>query len=166
MSTATGTVLASIPALWDELTAKVAAGGRFADLFGTAGPDGLLLTAHLAGPAGLETRQAILPPGAATYPALTPRLGAAFWYERELHDMFGVVPQGHPRLEPLILTPAAEPPGRAPAPIRRPPSVGRPCCPATSRVPACSPSRMARCVPAWWSPSSTWWKPRARTSRT
>ena len=110
MSTATGTVLASIPALWDELTAKVAAGWRFADLFGTASPDGLLLTAHLAGPAGLETRQAILPPGAASYPALTPRLGAAFWYEREIHDMFGVVPQGHPRLEPLILTPAAEPP--------------------------------------------------------
>ena len=110
MSTATGTVLASVPALWDELIAKVADGWRFADLFGTASPDGLLLTAHLAGPAGLGTRQAILPPGAASYPALTPRLGAAFWYEREIHDMFGVVPQGHPRLEPLILTPAAGPP--------------------------------------------------------
>ncbi len=110
MTAAAAIVLASIPALWDELTSKVTAGWRFADLFGTARADGLLLTAHLAGPAGLETRHAILPPGAAGYPALTPRLGAAFWYEREIHDLFGVVPQGHPRLEPLILTPLASPP--------------------------------------------------------
>jgi len=110
MTAASDTVLASVPALWDELTDKVAAGCRFADLFGTARPDGLLLTAHLAGPAGLETRQAVLPPGTGSYPALTPRLGAAFWYEREIHDLFGVVPQGHPRLEPLILVPSASPP--------------------------------------------------------
>ena len=50
MTTAADTVLASVPALWDELTDKVAAGRRLADLFGTARPDGLLLTAHLAGP--------------------------------------------------------------------------------------------------------------------
>ena len=36
-------------------------------------------------------------------PSLTPRLGAAFWYERAIHDLFGVVPQGHPRLDPLLL---------------------------------------------------------------
>ena len=45
----------------------------------------------------------MLPPGAGSYPALTPVLGAAFWYEREIHDLFGVAPAGHPRLEPLIL---------------------------------------------------------------
>ncbi len=110
MTIAADTVLASVPALWDELTGLVAAGRRFADLFGTARPDGLLLTAHLAGPAGLETRQALMPAGADAYPALTPQLGAAFWYEREIHDLFGVVPQGHPRLEPLILAPGAPPP--------------------------------------------------------
>jgi Ni,Fe-hydrogenase III large subunit len=43
-----------------------------------------------------------LPPGAAGYPALTPRIGAAFWYERVIHDQFGLVPEGHPRLAPLI----------------------------------------------------------------
>jgi formate hydrogenlyase subunit 5 len=101
---------ASLPALWDELTSAVLAGRRFADLFATARPDGLLLTAHLAGRGGLTTLEARLPPGAASYPALTPRLGAAFWYEREIHDLFGVVPEGHPRLEPLILTAAADPP--------------------------------------------------------
>ncbi len=108
--TTTADVLASAAALWDELTGKVAAGWRFADLFGTARPDGLLLTAHLSGPDGLVSLQTTLPPGTGSYPALTPHLGAAFWYEREIHDMFGVVPQGHPRLESLILAPAAESP--------------------------------------------------------
>jgi formate hydrogenlyase subunit 5 len=108
------TVLAaSVPALWDELTSKITAGRRFADLFATACPDGLLLTAHLAGPAGITTLQAMLPPGTASYPALTPRLRAAFWYEREIHDLFGVVPDGHPRLEPLI---RPGPAGGAPRP--------------------------------------------------
>jgi Ni,Fe-hydrogenase III large subunit len=51
---------------------------------------------------GINTLEALLPPGAESYPALTPRLGAAFWYEREIHDAFGVVPEGHPRLEPLV----------------------------------------------------------------
>jgi formate hydrogenlyase subunit 5 len=95
-------LVASVPALWDELTSKIAGGQRFADLFATACQDGLLLTAHLAGPAGITTLQAMLPLGTASYPALTPRLRTAFWYEREIHDLFGVVPDGHPRLEPLI----------------------------------------------------------------
>jgi formate hydrogenlyase subunit 5 len=96
-------VAASVPALWDELTRAVGAGNRFAGLFATARPDGLLLSAHLAGPGGVETLEAMLPAGAGRYPALTPRLRAAFWYEREIHDLFGVIPDGHPRLEPLVL---------------------------------------------------------------
>ena len=37
------------------------------------------------------------------YPALTPVLPAAAWYERELHDMFGFIPDDHPDLRPLVL---------------------------------------------------------------
>lgn len=37
------------------------------------------------------------------YPCLTSLLPAAAWYERELHDMFGFVPEGHPDLRPLVL---------------------------------------------------------------
>ncbi len=36
------------------------------------------------------------------YPAITPRVPAAHWFEREIHDLWGVVPEGHPRLEPLV----------------------------------------------------------------
>ncbi len=95
---------ANIAALWDRVTARIDAGGRRADLFGTARNDGgLLITAQLAGRDGITTLDAVLPAGEASYPSLTPLVGSAFWYEREIHDMFGVVPDGHPRLEPLVL---------------------------------------------------------------
>lgn len=94
---------ASIPALWDRLAAMVAAGHRLADLFGTARDGGVVLTAVLAGPDGLSEFDVLVPPGVHQYPALTPKVGAAFWYEREIHDLFGIVPSGHPRLEPLVL---------------------------------------------------------------
>jgi Ni,Fe-hydrogenase III large subunit len=42
------------------------------------------------------------------YPAVTPRVPAAHWFEREIHDLFAIVPEGHPRLEPLVRHPADE----------------------------------------------------------
>lgn len=38
-----------------------------------------------------------------TYPSLTNIIPAAAWYERELKDMFGFEPAGHPDLRPLVL---------------------------------------------------------------
>jgi len=35
------------------------------------------------------------------YPALTPRITQAHWFERELAEQWGVVPEGHPWLKPL-----------------------------------------------------------------
>jgi formate hydrogenlyase subunit 5 len=104
---------ASVPALWDTVTSAVSGDQRLADLFGTARGGDVLLTVHLAGRGALSTLEAVLPAGQASYPALTPHVGAAFWYERELHDLFGVVPTGHPRLEPLVLPAAA---GEVPRP--------------------------------------------------
>ena len=89
--------------LREELAARVAAGDRFAGLSGSRSEGApLVLSAHVATAGGVDTLEAPLPPGATSYPALTPRLGAAFWYERVIHDRFGVVPEGHPRLAPLI----------------------------------------------------------------
>jgi len=89
--------------LWQELTSRVNGGDRFAGLFASRSEGGpLVLSAHVATPGRIDTLDAPLPPGAAGYPALTPGIGAAFWYERVIHDRFGVVPQGHPRLAPLI----------------------------------------------------------------
>ena len=120
-------VAAGIPALWDRLDGELAVGRRLADLFGTATSGGLLLSAQLAGPGGISTLDALVPPGRASYPALTPRIGAAFWYEREIHDLFGIVPEGHPRLEPLILPTSASrrpEPGTAGAPVAIEPDPG------------------------------------------
>ncbi|MFN3740287.1 MAG: NADH-quinone oxidoreductase subunit C [Thermodesulfovibrionales bacterium] len=38
-----------------------------------------------------------------SFPSLTKQIPAAHWYEREIRDMFGIVPQGHPDLRRLIL---------------------------------------------------------------
>ncbi|HUL25568.1 MAG TPA: NADH-quinone oxidoreductase subunit C [Streptosporangiaceae bacterium] len=118
-------LLGSVPALWETLAAETATGGRFAGLMATQRPGGLMLSAHLATAKDITTYDAALPPGASSYPALTPVLGAAFWYEREIHDLFGVTPTGHLRLEPLILPlhddtqprPRPGTPGPEPAPI-------------------------------------------------
>jgi Ni,Fe-hydrogenase III large subunit/Ni,Fe-hydrogenase III component G len=37
------------------------------------------------------------------YPSLVSLTPAAAWYEREIHDLFGLVPVGHPDLRPLVL---------------------------------------------------------------
>jgi formate hydrogenlyase subunit 5 len=98
---------ADVGTLWEELTTRVGAGERFAGLSGAASITGpgrgpLVLSAYVATAGGIDTLEAPLPPGAPGYPALTPRIGAAFWYERVIHDRFGVIPEGHPRLAPLI----------------------------------------------------------------
>ncbi len=103
--TATISALATVTDLQALLLTEQAAGRRFAGLMGTrAGAAGaaVLLSAHVAEPDGIAIREVTLPAGTTEYPALTPALGAALWYERELHDLFGIVPQGHPRLEPFI----------------------------------------------------------------
>ena len=39
------------------------------------------------------------------FPSLTRALPEVAWDEREIHDLFGYIPQGHPDLRPLIRTP-------------------------------------------------------------
>ncbi|MHC1711263.1 MAG: NADH-quinone oxidoreductase subunit C [Solidesulfovibrio sp.] len=37
------------------------------------------------------------------FPSISPEIPAATWYEREIHDMFGIKPLGHPDLRRLVL---------------------------------------------------------------
>jgi Ni,Fe-hydrogenase III large subunit/Ni,Fe-hydrogenase III component G len=37
------------------------------------------------------------------FPSLTPFFSSAAWYEREIHDLFGILPVDHPDLRPLVL---------------------------------------------------------------
>jgi Ni,Fe-hydrogenase III large subunit len=73
-------------------------------LYATAkDPDGIRLTAAMAADARIELVDIVLPHGTTSYPSLSPMVPAAFWYEREIHDLFGIRADGHPRLDPLVL---------------------------------------------------------------
>ncbi|MDA8091300.1 MAG: NADH-quinone oxidoreductase subunit C [Nitrospiraceae bacterium] len=41
--------------------------------------------------------------GALEFHSITPKVPAAHWYERQIADMLGIVPLGHPDLHPLVL---------------------------------------------------------------
>ena len=43
-----------------------------------------------------------LPPGEERFPSLGDRIPSASLYEREIADLFGLVPEGHPQLKPLV----------------------------------------------------------------
>jgi len=92
----------AVAALRDALIDRTARGERFAGL--SAARDGatVTLSAYVAAPGRVDTLEAALPPGATGYASLTPAIGAAFWYERLIHDQTGIVPEGHPRLAPLV----------------------------------------------------------------
>jgi Ni,Fe-hydrogenase III large subunit len=83
---------------------RVAGGARFAGLFASARDGGsTVIRALLAHHGALDVVEAQLAPGSDRYPALSPLVPAAGWYEREIHDVFGIEPVGHPRLDPLVL---------------------------------------------------------------
>lgn len=90
-------------ALWESLESRIADGDRFAGLFAAHRNGAVVLSAQVAAPGGIDTLEVALPPGTTSYPALSTRLGAAFWYERVIHDETGIIPDGHPRLAPLIM---------------------------------------------------------------
>jgi formate hydrogenlyase subunit 5 len=90
----------------DQITARVAAGDRFAGVYGSHSGDATHLQGLLVGASVVSCLRTLIAPdgdGSLSYPALTPDVPAAFWYERALHDLSGVVPTGHPRLDPLLL---------------------------------------------------------------
>jgi Ni,Fe-hydrogenase III large subunit len=133
MSTSMVRRLAQDPvgALHHALRTRLASGQRFAALLGRGNPtSGTELTALVAHDGGVSPLSATLPAGVTHYPALTPQLPAASWYERAIHDLVGLVPDdliagsagggliagsagggliagsaggGHPWLDPLVL---------------------------------------------------------------
>ncbi|MDQ2791669.1 MAG: hypothetical protein DLM60_14345 [Pseudonocardiales bacterium] len=93
-----------VSALHQAVHLRLASGQRFAALLGRGKPTrGTGLTALVAHDGGITPLSAALPAGVTHYSALTPQLPAAFWYERAIHDLVGLVPDGHPRLDPLVL---------------------------------------------------------------
>ena len=83
-------------------------GGTFVTLFGldecaTDGRYRLHTSFSMAPEDAVLTLIAAVPAAAPRYPAVSARLHAATWCERELRDTLGVVAEGHPDLRPLVL---------------------------------------------------------------
>lgn len=96
----------------DDLAQAVAAGGRLCALVATGAPEGATrLRAVVANDGCLEVVGALLPVDQDRYRSLTPLVPGAYWYEREVHDLFGLIPDGHPRPDPLVFPMAAGPDG-------------------------------------------------------
>jgi len=106
-STAAGVVVdLPVPEWRSQVVTRVAQGQRFAGVYCTHRADTAQLHALLVGVNGVDCLRATLTAGddgPLTYSALTSDVPAAFWYERALHDLSGVVPADHPRLDPLLL---------------------------------------------------------------
>jgi formate hydrogenlyase subunit 5 len=98
-------VIQSFP---DVVGERVDGGARFCGLFGSAHGSGTRLLAVTADEGRLTTQEILLPSGMQGFPSLTPRIPAAAWYERELSDLFGLEPIGHPRSDSLIFSFSAE----------------------------------------------------------
>jgi Ni,Fe-hydrogenase III large subunit/Ni,Fe-hydrogenase III component G len=85
----------------------VEVGCRFEMLVGldqrSVGGDGLAVEVVLAGPDGTIRLRADLPIDDPSYPSVARLVPAALWDEREVKDLFGIVPIGHPDPRRLVL---------------------------------------------------------------
>jgi Ni,Fe-hydrogenase III large subunit len=103
-----------------EVASRVETGAALAGLFVSPLDDGsTTLRAVLAEEADLAVIAAVIPSGTVSYPSLTPTLPAAAWYEREIRDLYGLEPVGHPYDDPLLLPRAQGTPPPRPGPGQR-----------------------------------------------
>jgi len=85
-----------------RVASEVEGGARLMMLFVEPEAVGRRLVAKLARGGETLRIEVTLGEREASYPALTPLVPAAHWYEREIHDLHEIEPEGHPRLEPLL----------------------------------------------------------------
>ncbi|HNX38592.1 MAG TPA: NADH-quinone oxidoreductase subunit C [Candidatus Cloacimonadota bacterium] len=83
-----------------ELISLIAGGSRVASFFGVPVSDDLVIYTVLAHDS-LGSLEILSTTARGEYPALTPDIPQLHWFERELHEEWGVTPQGHPWLKPI-----------------------------------------------------------------
>jgi len=97
---------ADLPALADAVAAN--AGARLLSLFATdeRATRGCFIVHHVWSLPGLATfvrLSAPVDPAEPSFPSIAARYPAANWFEREVMDFFGLVPNGHPNPERVAL---------------------------------------------------------------
>ncbi|MBF0482735.1 MAG: NADH-quinone oxidoreductase subunit C, partial [Desulfovibrionaceae bacterium] len=84
----------------DWVKRQVASGGRIVACFGAPEEDGVHLTAIVAFDRDHGLAAARTGP-VERYESLTPDCPQAHWFEREIYEQWGVLPQNHPWLKPI-----------------------------------------------------------------
>ena len=98
-----------VAALPGALEARLAEGSRFSALLATGEAGGPATLRVVVGSGGrFQVLESRLAPGQSSFPTLTGVAPAAGWYEREIHDRFGLEPEGHPQVEPVVPRAAGE----------------------------------------------------------
>lgn len=93
-------------AIWVEAITQAATHGKLQCVFANDEREingCFVIYALIADKAAGEIRQFGLLTSNGKFPSLTPLLPSASWYEREIHDLFGLTPLGHPDLRPLVI---------------------------------------------------------------
>jgi len=86
---------------------RIEAGGQLSALFGVANEESEGLQLYVVvGDASTATLSVATTNVEENYPALTPDIPQAHWFERELAEQWGVVPEGHPWLKPIRFHPS------------------------------------------------------------
>ena len=84
----------------DTFLSQIAAGARVSAYFAWPRGDTVRLLAVMSQPVS-ATLAVFAADVGGSYPALTPDCPQAHWFEREIAEQWGVVPQGHPWLKPI-----------------------------------------------------------------
>jgi Ni,Fe-hydrogenase III large subunit len=86
-----------------NVKSQVASGARFAALMASASGDGVRVFAVMSRGGKLHVEESMVPANVRRFPSFTPEIPSAIWYEREIHDLFGLSSTGRHGFEPLIL---------------------------------------------------------------
>ena len=97
----------SADAFAETLVGAVEAGSRLAALFATPWPGGGRRLLAVLADADTGVLRLAACPAADAYPSLTPALPQAHWFEREIAEVWGITPVGHPWLKPVRFQPSA-----------------------------------------------------------
>lgn len=95
-----------LAAIADAAAGLAGEGARFLNLFLSQRPERSLVAAFALRGELVALRAPL--DGADSYPSLSPAIPACRWAERELHDVAGLTPLGHPDLRPLAAPDADE----------------------------------------------------------
>jgi Ni,Fe-hydrogenase III large subunit len=91
----------------ETLAGAAEAGQRLAALLAAPWPSGDVCLLAVLADADTGVLRLVASPVEGAYPSLTPAIPQAHWFEREIAEVWGITPVGHPWLKPVRFQPSA-----------------------------------------------------------